>query len=173
MYGLLTAEASCTTCDAGIYRVVEGLTVEGPLVDRPSWRPEKIRNTSYDIGGNKKQRWSGGSKRRKKNNKRSGLQKHLSFYYETTKRELNRKRIYESGNHKIVSSVPNGTLEFCSSGYRKTVIKKKSYCCKGPQRLFTKFTTQKRKIKKENQSFFITTILCFPEWVSVWWKTKI
>ena len=35
-------------------------------------------------------------------------------------------------------------------------------------RLFTKFTTRNRKIKKEyNQSFFIATILCFPEFPSL------
>jgi hypothetical protein len=28
---------------------------------------------------------------------------------------------------------------------------------------FTKFTTQNRKSKKENRSFFIATILCFPD----------
>ena len=41
--------------------------------------------------------------------------------------------------------------------------KKEIYCSAEPQRLFTKFTTQKRKRKKENASFFIATILCFPD----------
>jgi hypothetical protein len=41
--------------------------------------------------------------------------------------------------------------------------KKESFCCTEPYKLFTKFTTRNRKRKKENQSFFIETILCFPE----------
>jgi hypothetical protein len=43
-------------------------------------------------------------------------------------------------------------------------VKKESFCCTEPERLFTKFTTQNRKSKKENPSFFIATILCFPEY---------
>jgi len=41
--------------------------------------------------------------------------------------------------------------------------KKESFCCTEPSRLFTKFTTQNRKSKNEHQSFFVATILCFPE----------
>ncbi len=41
--------------------------------------------------------------------------------------------------------------------------KKEIYSFKGPSTLFTKFTNQNKKSKKENQNFLITTFLCFPE----------
>ena len=42
-------------------------------------------------------------------------------------------------------------------------VKKESFCCTEPSRLFTKFTTQNRTSKKRKSKFFIATILCFPE----------
>jgi hypothetical protein len=46
---------------------------------------------------------------------------------------------------------------------KKPVMSKRKFCCTEPDRLLTKFTTQNQKNKKENQSFFIVTILYIPE----------
>ena len=41
--------------------------------------------------------------------------------------------------------------------------KKESNWCAEPKRLYTNFSNENKERKRENQSFFIATILCFPD----------
>jgi hypothetical protein len=47
--------------------------------------------------------------------------------------------------------------------YKKASNATKKLFVHGTLKIVTKFTTQTRRSQKENQSFFIATILCFPE----------
>jgi hypothetical protein len=49
------------------------------------------------------------------------------------------------------------------SGTKKPVMSKRKFLLHGTLKTFSKFTTQTSKSKKENQSFFRATILCFPD----------
>jgi hypothetical protein len=74
-----------------------------------------------------------------------------------------------SEKHKIVSRGSYDRRETILrfpgflSWYKKTVIPKKKFIAARNLRVCLPSLPQKKKSEKENQSFFITTILCFPE----------